>query len=236
MVLHVWQKHSQRVRMVCPVRCPGRLEWALLGRHRKSVDPGATMSGNDVRNSGRSARPRPPPRELALRRAPVKIKTKWILPVHGSTGLISRRVICMYAYICLHIYIAVYRLYIAVYRLCIAVYRLYIACIHAYIHRYIYVQRIRIYTYTLYAYTYMQTCIYVFMHMYTCAAYTLYVYIRIAYTYIYIPIRYTYIYVCMYMHMHVCMYMYMYMHQCVYVYTFIHIHQWAKWAKCVRMR
>ena len=60
--LHVWQKHFQRVRMVCPVRCPEELEWALPGRRRKSVNPSATMSGNDVRNSGRSARPRPPPR------------------------------------------------------------------------------------------------------------------------------------------------------------------------------
>ena len=64
--LHVWQKHFQRERMGCPVRCPEKLEWSLQGRRRKSVNPSATMSGNDVRNSGRSARPRPPPTPLSL--------------------------------------------------------------------------------------------------------------------------------------------------------------------------
>ena len=64
--LHVWQNHFQRVRMGCPVRCAEKLEWSLQGRHRKSVNPNATMSGNDVRNSGRSARPRPPPTHLSF--------------------------------------------------------------------------------------------------------------------------------------------------------------------------
>ena len=67
--LHVWQNHFQPVRMGCPVRCPEKMEWSLQGRRRKSVNPSATMSGNDVRNSGRSARPRPPPTPLSWQRA-----------------------------------------------------------------------------------------------------------------------------------------------------------------------
>ena len=42
------------------------------GRRRKSVNLSATTSGNDVRNSGRSARPRPPPTPLSWQNASPK--------------------------------------------------------------------------------------------------------------------------------------------------------------------
>ena len=34
--LHVWQKHFQRVRMVCPVRCTEKLEWPCRGGAEKA--------------------------------------------------------------------------------------------------------------------------------------------------------------------------------------------------------
>ena len=83
-VLYVWLEHLQRMRMGCRVRRPETLEWSLQGRRRKSENPSATMSGNDVRNSGRSARPRPPPTPLSWQRAIPKKKDKQNLLVQSA--------------------------------------------------------------------------------------------------------------------------------------------------------